>query len=187
MLFQNPTHSRAIWSHKWTSPSSVSGIWILLLLSNEPIKPLSQKWGWSNLGSNHSSKINVSSKRRLLWTTAVFQNKGVVREGRGGLFCLSLFSWIENYWLPPVHQSASRVWTLNYSKGMNELIYSRYTHAEHKRDPGDTPAGKMSFHNPHGLKGECSSCIFFKRGDKRICDKKLIWVEGSNIHNEYFS
>lgn len=103
------------------------GIWILLLLSNKSIKPLRQKRGRSHLGSNRCSTVNESSKRSWPWTTALFQNKGVVREGRGGLFCLSLFSWIENHWLPPVHQSASWVWTLNYSKGMNELIHSRDT------------------------------------------------------------
>lgn len=163
MLLQNPTHRGPFWPHTQNSPSSSLGYMNFVASVKRAHQTTETKTGWSHLCSNHYSKVNESSKRRLPWTTALFQSKGVVREGRGGLFCLSLFSWIENYWLPPVHQSASWVWTLNYSQGMNELIHSRDTHAESKQahsqphhtsaatDTGDTPAGTVSLRGnvPH--------------------------------------
>lgn len=129
MLLYNLTHSGDdLASHMFLLPpptlvSCVYGFWCFCQISQS--RQLRQKWGWANLGSDHSSKINERSKGRLLGTTAAFRDKGVGERKEGGFDLSQPLLLIENYWLPPVHQSASRGWTLNHSKGMNELISSR--------------------------------------------------------------
>lgn len=148
---------------------------------------LREKWGRANLGSNHASRTKESSNGRPLWTTAVFQNKGVV--GRKPL----LLHW--ELLASSVHQLTSQGWTMDHSEGMNEPIYNGDTQAERKclyQHPHHTSGCdvetlwlvKWSFHNLMELTGNGPYALFEER--ERMCDNKLIWVGDSNICYEHF-
>lgn len=47
-------------------------------------------------------------------------------------------------------------------------------------------AGRMSFHNPHGIKGGMFLTRSSFRREKRVCDNKLMWIGDSNICNDFF-